>query len=263
MTTFSLPLHEKDSPLQTFRYNLTGRPAPRPEQDGSHPHQVLLAPTGDFIISPDLGMDLIHVFAIDKANGTLEECERILFPAGSGPRHGKFVPSKTDGKTILYPVSELSAEITAFTVESSKEGGCPNFHRIQTTYPYPDGKKPPNGAAPAGIQAYDGNIYVSLRYDQSFPEIKSDGIVNLVQNADDTVSVRNLTPSYGKVPRTLVVNDAGTLVAIGNQASATVVVVERLQNGDLGQAIGSVSVGEQGTVGKTEGLSSVIWGGSV
>lgn len=260
MTTFSLPLQENDSPLQTFRYNLTGRPAPKEEQDSSHPHQVLIDPTGELIITPDLGMDLLHVFSIDKTNGTLEECERIEFPAGSGPRHGKFVASsKTGGSTVLYTVSELSAEFTAFAVEY-KDNECPSFNKIQSFYPYEDNKKPPNDAAPAAIQAYGENIYVSLRYDQSFSDIESDGIANLVQNEDGTVSFRNLTPSYGKVPRTLVVNDAGTLVAIGNQASATVTVVERSENGDLGQVVGRVSVGEPGTVRTTEGLSSVIWG---
>lgn len=206
-------------------------------------------------------MDLIHVFSTDKTNGTLEECERILFPAGSGPRHGKFV-SKTNGHTMLYTVSELSGELTAFTVKY-KDGQCPSFHKVQTIFPYPGGKKLPNGAAPAAIQVYAENIYVSLRYDQSYPEIESDAIATLVRNANGTVSFRNLTPSYGKVPRTLVVHPTGTLVAIGNQASASVVVVQRLVNGDLGQAVGSVAVGEPGAVGQAEGLSSVIWGDSV
>jgi len=58
----------------------------------------------------------------------------------------------------------------------------------------------------------------------------------------------------------LVVNDAGDLVAVGNQASASVVVVRRLETGGLGEVVGRVLVGETGAVGAAEGLSSVVWG---
>lgn len=78
--------------------------------------------------------------------------------------------------------------------------------------------------------------------------------------SDGTVSVRGRSPAFGKVPRTLAVNRAGDLVAIGNQASATVAVVKRdVETGDLGEQVAILQVGEPGTVGTAEGLSSVIW----
>ena len=74
------------------------------------------------------------------------------------------------------------------------------------------------------------------------------------------MTLRNTTPAYGKVPRTFAINRAGDLVAIGNQASATVVIVRRdRETGNLGEQVAILQVGEPGKVGTAEGLSSVIW----
>lgn len=70
-----------------------------------------------------------------------------------------------------------------------------------------------------------------------------------------------LSSAYGVVPRTMVIHPDGGLVAIGDQNSARVVIVERdLCTGTLGEMVAEIRVGEPGTVGKAEGLSSVIWG---
>lgn len=203
-------------------------------------------------------MDLIHVYTVNASTGWLTEGESVEFPAGSGPRHGFFTSDGEGGETRLYTVSELSGELTVFNVRYSTYW-CPTFHKIQSIIPYPNGTLP-SGATPAGIQIRDDNIYISLRSDQSYPGIESDSIATLFINNDGTATFHSLTPSYGKVPRTLVVNDAGDLVAIGNQASASVVVVKRLESGELGEVVGRVLVGETGTVGEAEGLSSVVWG---
>jgi len=208
-------------------------------------------------------MDLIHVYAVNAATGRLTECRGVEFPAGSGPRHGFF--TSEGGETRLYTVSELSGELTVFSVNyptytGYSTYGCPAFHKIQSTIPYPNGTLP-SGTTPAGIQIKEKDIYISLRSDQSFPAIESDSIATLFINpSDGTATFHSLTPSYGNVPRTLVVNDAGDLVAVGNQASASVVVVRRLETGGLGEVVGRVLVGETGAVGAAEGLSSVVWG---
>lgn len=203
-------------------------------------------------------MDLIHVYTVNASTGWLAEGEAVDFPAGSGPRHGFFTSDGEGGETRLYTVSELSGELTIFNVSYSADRH-PTFHKIQSIIPYPNGALP-SGATPAGIQIREGDIYISLRSDQSYPDIESDAIATLFINDDGTATFHSLTPSYGKVPRTLIVNDAGDLVAIGNQASASVVVVRRLETGELGEVVGRVLVGETGEVGEAEGLSSVVWG---
>ena len=256
LSTFTLPLQNNQNPLQTFPNKLP-HPSPKPQQDASHPHQVLLDPTGSFILVPDLGADIIRVNAIDKASGKLRSCPEIPFKAGSGPRHGVFWTGEEDEETMLYTVSELGGNFIGFSVDYDGDDGCPVFNETQSIIPYKDGKLP-EGATPSGIKIEGGFVYVSIRSDQGFAP--NDSMVTLTRAEDGTVAFRDLTSSYGKVPRTFVINKAGNLVAIGNQASSNVVIVSRdVESGKLGDKVASLQVGEPGTVGQAEGLSSVIW----
>jgi 6-phosphogluconolactonase (cycloisomerase 2 family) len=161
------------------------------------------------------------------------------------------------GKTMMYLVNEIGGTMMVYDVSYSRSG-CLSFEKTQTVVPYPGGKMP-SGATPAEIHRVGDAFYVSIRSDQGFKP--SDSMVVLGRNASDgSVKVRNSDSSFGKVPRTFVVNRAGDLVAIGNQASATVAIVRRdRQTGNLGEKVAILQVGEPGKVGTAEGLSSVIW----
>lgn len=231
---------------------------------------MLLDPSGRFILSPDLGDDRVRVLRVDGATGELEPgCADIPFESGSGPRHGVFYTGLGHGKTVLYTVSELGGNLTAFSVEypqdDSDDGGkgCPRFQQIQTLVPYTNGTLPA-GATPAAIKLVDNHLYVSIRSDKGFADGGSDSVVTLAISHEDRhgkVTLRDTTPSYGLVPRTLALSRAGDLLAIGNQASANVAVVRRdVSSGRLGGLLGVVSAGERGMVGEAEGLSSVVFG---
>ena len=241
---------------------------------------MLLDPRGSFILSADLGDDRIRVLEIDKQTGMLREgCPDIQFESGSGPRHGVFSyrPGRQDhdhsqGQTMLYTVSELGGNLTVFSVEYPRaSGGCPRFYQKQSIIPYPNNTLP-SGATPAAIKLVDDYLYVSIRSDNGFSGTaaatagesgKSDSIITLTVSPEDEgrVTLRDMTPSYGLVPRTIALNKAGDLLAIGNQASASVAVVRRdVGSGKLGEMLATVDVGEKGTVGAAEGLSSVVFG---
>lgn len=267
-------MQEDQSQLQAFHFNLT-RPGKVDQQDSSHPHQVFLDPTGSFIVSPDLGADLLRVYAIDDGpSGKLSACPSLNVTYGSGPRHGVFWTDGTDqqagvgrpthprkmaavGKTMMYLVNEIGGTMMVYDVSYSRSG-CLSFEKTQTLVPYPGGVMP-EGATPAGISRVGDVIYVSIRSDQKFKP--SDSMVVLDRSPEDgSVKVRNSVSALGKVPRTFVINRAGDLVAIGNQASATVAIVRRdRETGNLGDEIAVLQVGEPGQVGTAEGLSSIIW----
>lgn len=222
---------------------------------------------------------------IDKQTGMLREgCPDIQFESGSGPRHGVFYyrPGRQDhdhdhgqGQTMLYTVSELGGNLTVFSVEYPRDsgggGGCPRFYQKQSIIPYPNNTLP-SGATPAAIKLVDDYLHVSIRSDNGFSDTaaaaagesgKSDSIITLTVSSEDEgrVTLRDMTPSYGLVPRTIALNKAGDLLAIGNQASASVAVVRRdVGSGKLGEMLASVDVGEKGKVGAAEGLSSVVFG---
>lgn len=52
-------------------------------QDQARPHQAILDPTGDFLVFPDLGADLLRVLKVDKA--TLKHTEAVCIRS-SGQR---------------------------------------------------------------------------------------------------------------------------------------------------------------------------------
>jgi 6-phosphogluconolactonase (cycloisomerase 2 family) len=103
-------------------------------------------------------------------------------------------------------------------------------------------------------------LTVSNRFDATFgPGIDS---LTLFSISDGLLTYVNQTSSYGSFPRTFQFNAAGDLVAIGNEISATVAVVQRDPNtGALGKLVGTVPVGPPGDprFGGSGGLSSVAW----
>ncbi|KAJ5579473.1 uncharacterized protein N7459_005458 [Penicillium hispanicum] len=277
LSTFALPLRDNAPALQAFHFNMTHRGAVA-QQDAPHPHEVFLDPTGSFVISPDLGADLLRVYSIDGTTGQLHHCPSVNVTFGSGPRHGVFWTDDTNnatdaearrgssthqrqlaavGKTMMYLVNEIGGTMMAFDVAYARSG-CLDFQATQTLVPYTNHSMP-QGATPAGIRMIGDAFYVSIRSDQGFAP--NDSMVTLNRSPrHGAVSLRNRTPAYGKVPRTFVINRAGDLVAIGNQASATVVIVRRdRETGNLGEELAVLQVGEPGTIGAAEGLSSVIW----
>ncbi|KAJ6008094.1 hypothetical protein N7540_012070 [Penicillium herquei] len=285
VSTFKLPLtkpkntHAKQALHFTMSHN-----GSTPQQDSPHPHSVFLDPTGSFLVSPDLGADLLRIYSIDPHSGHLHTCQPVNVTFGSGPRHGLFWTDGTNnetanaggeygrptherqmaavGKTMLYLVNEIGGTMMTFDVSYARSG-CLDLQLKDTVVPYPgegsqDGVMP-SGATPAEIRMVGDRFYVSIRSDDGFAP--NDSIVTLERDAKSgNVDVLGKSDAWGKVPRTMVINRAGDLVAIGNQASSTVAIVRRDRiTGDLGEKVAILKVGESGTVGAAEGLSSVIW----
>ena len=175
MSTFALPIVSSSKALQTFPFTLP-RPGPNPvRQDAPHPHQIALDPSGQFIVSPDLGSDVVRVFSIDQASGLLTQCPDYTAPPGSGPRHVAFwVPPTASAKanikrgghhqvqvpapcaestavngTVMYLVSELANNITALTVDYTPDG-CLSFTKTQTSWTFAG--TPPPGSAVAEVR---------------------------------------------------------------------------------------------------------------
>ncbi|KAI9926710.1 hypothetical protein ASPWEDRAFT_720992 [Aspergillus wentii DTO 134E9] len=268
ISTFALPLEDNSKILQTVHYNLTS-PGPEAQQTASHPHQVFLDPTGDFLLSPDLGADSLRVHSIDKKSGKLNTCPSLKFPAGSGPRRGVFWTEKPsplrnqlnnrncEGKTLLYTVDELDSSLHVFDVTHNHQSGCLGFKKLQTMVPYPKGELP-KGATLSELRLVGDNLYVSIRTDHGFAP--NDSISTLTRAANGTVAFKDSTSSYGTVPRTMAINKAGDLIAVGNQASSNVAIVKRdVKTGKLGGKVADVAVGTPGKVGSAQGLSSIVW----
>jgi 6-phosphogluconolactonase (cycloisomerase 2 family) len=237
------------------------QPGIKPQQNAPHPHQVILDPTGDFLLVPDLGADQVRVYAIDRHSGRLNVCPSLNYTPGSGPRHGLFWKSTSDSAqapvAMLYTLSELSGHFNAFVV-SYLPSGCLGFRETQSFVPYPGGHLPA-GATPAELAMAGNSLYASIRFDQRF--FPNDSIATLARSSNGTVTFNDISSSYGTIPRTFVVNKKGTLVAIGNQGSSNVAIVIRdPESGNLGKLVANLQVGQPGQASNSStGLSSIIW----
>jgi 6-phosphogluconolactonase (cycloisomerase 2 family) len=138
--------------MQTFMFKLTAPGTNPSRQEAPHPHEVILDPTGSFIVIPDLGADLVRVFTIDPKTSLLTETTPFSVPAGSGPRHGTFL--KTDsGKTFFFLISELANTIASYEVAYTDAGL--NFTNVFLSGTY--GKQ----TTPAGAAAAEAILSVS------------------------------------------------------------------------------------------------------
>jgi len=234
--------------LQTFRFSMAG-PGPVPNrQEAPHPHGANLDPTGQYIVVPDLGADLVRVFAIDETTNILTEVTPLYAEPGSGPRHAVFSLDPISGEYVFYLAGEIAATITAYRVHYEPNQGGITFTMIPGAvynslgpgHPVP----PTTTGQSTGVTAEiafspDGEfLLVSNRRDLSFNPstrpisypIPSDSISTWTfakGRSDGALDFLELFPAGGSYPRMFSLNRAGNLVAVGLQQSGRVVVMER------------------------------------
>lgn len=239
-------------------------PGPDPyRQDKPHPHSVFTDPTGRFLLSADLGADLIRIFGIDASTGQLTSCPAAATGAGDGPRHGAFWKSPS-GALYLYIVNELAGSVTTWAVTTpaaaSAAAGCLSLSKIQSSSTYPSGKTPPAGSKTAEVHVSGAFVYATNRNDQSFGTQQDSAATFAIDPASGKLSFVEATNTHTYFPRTFAINKAGDAVAWGGQTSSTIVVVARnVSTGRLGDVVAQLQVGAPGTVNNEDGLSAVVW----
>lgn len=267
VTTFKLPLNG-GQPLQTLKFTMSGKGANPSRQDAPHPHHAFTDPTGGFLLVPDLGADIVRIFQIDAASGQLKECAGGVPPPGTGPRHGTFwVPSgaksrfrrgaaATDG-TMLFVANELGNSVSAWNVNYAS-GGCMTISLKQTLTPYSGNSSAPQGTKVAEVHTKDNFLYSTNRNDKKFSP--NDSITQYTIGSDGSLTWTDTTSSFGTYPRTFDINKAGDYVAIGDQTTANVAIVQRdPTTGKLTGQAATLRIGSAGTPENEDGVSAVVW----
>jgi 6-phosphogluconolactonase (cycloisomerase 2 family) len=255
-TTYKLPLSPSTQVLQKFSYTMPG-PGPNPaRQEAPHPHGVHTDPSGKFLFVPDLGMDRIHMFKINKSTGQLTACPDIIAPPGSGPRHAAFWPP--NDARMLYSVYELTSAMGAYTLKYNGDD-CPSVNLVQVLNAYAGNATAPKGTKGAEVIVKDNYVYLPNRNDLKFNP--NDSITQYTINpSTGLLTYTNNTNAYGWYPRTFVINKAGDFAAIGDQTSANIAIVKRdVRTGTLGKLVASLRIGDTGQPESETGISSVIW----
>lgn len=83
-------------------------------QEGPHPHQAVLDPSGKFLLIPDLGTDEIHVYSFNAQTLKAIAQTPIKVPSGYGPRHLAF--ASQGNRTFMYLITEMANTIIGYQV---------------------------------------------------------------------------------------------------------------------------------------------------
>lgn len=91
-------------------------------QDRSFSHHVIIDPTGQYVLVPDLGGDRIRVFTYDDETiAPLQEVGALVAEPGSGPRHG-FFRTAANGDLFFFFNGELDQTVYSYRVEYQTSG---------------------------------------------------------------------------------------------------------------------------------------------
>ncbi|KAI9154877.1 putative 6-phosphogluconolactonase [Paramyrothecium foliicola] len=261
ITTYRVPTSSNNAVLQREKFTMTNK-GPNPRQDVPHPHEIIVDPTGQFLLVPDLGADIIRIFRINASSGQLTSCGTGQAAPGDGPRHGKWWQPQgaTNGTDSLrlFTLNELGNSVSAWNV--SYNSGCMSLSKTQTLSTYTTGTKPGASTKAAELHIFDNFLYASNRADQTFGSNQDSLAIYNIDSTSGAISWLEATNSHTYYPRTFQINKAGTLVAVAGQTSSNVAIISRdLVTGRLGAVLANVQVGPAGRPGQEDGLSAVVW----
>lgn len=264
ITTYKLPLTSSTEALQQVNFTMDGEGTDPSRQDAPHPHSTFTDPTGRYLIVPDLGADLVRIFAIDASTGKLTACTPGEAGAGDGPRHGAWWSpnsNSTEG-LMLYTVNELSNSISAWSVHyPASAGGCLSLEKAQIVPTVDSNSSSSSSLAvkAAEVHVRDNFLYAANRNDQTFG-LHQDSLVTYNISSTGVLDFVETTNAHSWYPRSFSISEEGDLIAVGGQTSSNVAIIERNNStGRLGGLLASIDIATQGNAGQEDGLSAVIW----
>ncbi|KAJ4366032.1 hypothetical protein N0V95_000258 [Ascochyta clinopodiicola] len=253
IAAFSFPTNGSLSPASQTIYptsNITGPIASR--QDGSYSHHVIVDPTHQYILVPDLGADLIRVFTYTSGTiAPLTELEPLRTESGAGPRHGVFwqAPGRSGAWYLLFN-GELSQKVYSYRIAYSSSGLAWEPVSESAVLGEVGETLPPNTAPTSEIAVSpDQRFVVVSSREHSFPTSllhqnkPSDSLATFSIQDDGSLSLVQVAPSGGYLPRQFSINKRGNKVAVGHQGNSTVVVLKRdVRSGEIGETVAEVKV---------------------
>jgi 6-phosphogluconolactonase (cycloisomerase 2 family) len=90
ISTFKSSFVSGAQPPQIFKLSTNGKYTISSRHDAAYPHKVIADPTGNFVLAPDLGADLIRLYSIDNSTGKLTNCGNYVKTRGTDSRHNAF-----------------------------------------------------------------------------------------------------------------------------------------------------------------------------
>jgi len=178
-------------------------------QDSAHPHSIYTDPSDQFVIVPDLGLDKLIVYRLDRDNGKLVPHDEAAVAPGTGPRHFAFHPKLP----YAYVIQELSNTLTAFAYD--QQNG--KLSEIQSVSTLPAGFEGASSTAEVQVSPCGSYLYGSNRGHDSIVVFAIDaetGKLSLVQHQS----------TLGGHPRHFSLTPSGDYLLAANRDTDSVVV---------------------------------------
>lgn len=176
----------------------------RDRQEVSHPHMIVTTPDNRFAVVPDLGTDMVYLYALDADAGALSLSQTLDLPPGAGPRHVAFHPSLPR----MYVINELDSTMATFAYDEDD-----NWMRlsIESTMPryyvQPAGR--PNTCADVHVHPNGKFLYGSNR--------GHDSIVIYALDDDGLPRLLGYEATRGAWPRAFMIDPRGEVLVVGNR----------------------------------------------
>jgi 6-phosphogluconolactonase len=196
------------TPATAFIQN-EGKSIDRARQTGPHAHSIRFSARSNEVFIPDLGIDQVMRFELDKNTGLLKQSGQpyLKLAPGAGPRHMEFHPLND----IIYVISELNSTITCFR----KSGDAWEEFQVISTLP-------PN---------YTGTSYcadIHFSRDGKFLYGSNRGhnsiAVFRVETSNGKLIPKGYVPTEGNWPRNFAISPDGGFLLVGNQKSGNITV---------------------------------------
>jgi 6-phosphogluconolactonase (cycloisomerase 2 family) len=201
---------------------------------GAHAHQVVTDPSGQWVLSVDLGADAVYIYKLNLNTGKLRLHKQVLLPSGAGPRHLAFHPN---GR-YAYILGELRAEVTVASWDPAL--GKLTLGTVVSAIP----------AGSTGDQ-YPGEVTVSADGRFVYATVRGPNTIASFGVSDGGASITRLSnvATGGNWPRHLTLDPSERWFYVANQRSGTVTWLPRdPATGLPGVVNGSLSIPQVNSV---------------
>jgi 6-phosphogluconolactonase len=181
-------------------------------QQSAHPHFASISPDNRFAYVNDLGLDCIHIYALNSETAMLTSAGSYRSKAGAGPRTLHFHPN---GHTA-YSINELDS--TVDVLEWSKADG--SLSLISRVELLPEGYHGPTRACDTVITR-DGKFVYFVNRDNNFLYSFR------AEFASGKLTPIGRTPCGGKTPRNFILDPTERWMLVANQDSNLISVFAR------------------------------------
>lgn len=196
-----------EEPSDSIRHE--GKGVRLDRQEAPHPHSVFLDAKGTFAYVPDLGIDRVVVYRVDRTEKRLQHHDELRMNDGAGPRHLAFHPKQP----WVYIVNELDSTVIVCAYDERKGRLEPQ----QAVSALPASFKKENTAADIHVSPCGSFVYVSNRGHDSLVVYRVDaetGGLTWVRHHDVD----------GETPRNFAISPDGRYVLSANQDTDEIVV---------------------------------------